>query len=661
MTGETFSTSPLVSLNDLEGCKPEIVGAKANSLSKMLNSGIAIPPGFVLTSQVFDRYANQTIPDDLAEIILQQFDSLNLRKVAVRSSSLVRNSDSGEDSKEHSWAGIFETYLNVAREDLINKIQGCWRSVQRPEVLEYMRSADVHPNQVSMAVIVQEMIDGDTAGVVDSINYDNPQFMLIEAVSGMGEALVQGDVTPDEYYIERDLESIAAKSIKVQEKELYAGQEGLEERKPESGEKQKLTDQDILKLFGQVHSLETEFGYPVDVEWVKKLGQIYITQARPLTNLGNRQVNPDQIFKSLLSPTSWAKRVTRPWNLFRTSLICNATNSSSLRQHGIELTDFLNIEESVVSTNDKKLHHFWEHQQRDRFFEGLAQFVDSYPILLRDFLRLAPEYNQRAQNALDNPDKEFKTLEGAMDFMYALAVFGTIIPITFLEAVQHSTDSEKHQQLMDYCEHLREASYHPIFTDRVIAPLAIQRIQDLGLPGDYFEYLTANEILDENVGSVEYRLRARANRQNFVYEYLNGREIVVWLDDIQSFIRDLDQSLILDAPEKVNELQGVSGYPGYVEGLARLVLTYDVTSVDMQRGNIIVTINGNPNIIRLMELSGGIVSDEGGRTSHIVRLARELKKPCVVGTRHATSLIRNNDFLVVDGDKGHVQIRRDNG
>lgn len=646
MTKEVFDKlkSPfLVSLDDLSACDPSRVGAKAHSLAKMVAEGILVPRGFIITAEAYDRYKDDSIPDSLKQEIEQQCRKLGFQRVAVRSSSLVHNLDIGEDSKEYSWAGVLTTHLNVFSEEVINQIEDCWKSIQKPEALVYMTKLGLTPSQLRMGVIVQEMIDGDMAGVADSIDYDNSQFMLVEAAPGLGDRVVSGEITPDQYYVHRETASIAAKKTEFQG----------------GGKELQLTDQLILDLFRQVNSLEAIFGYPVDVEWVAKEGLLYITQCRPLVGLDQAStVDADTIFQRLLYPKSWSLRVTRPWSIFRTSLLCNASNSPILRLHNIHLTDFINVQEQVPGSQENKLHHFWQSSQMASLFEGLRQFPETYPDLLNQFLQRAPEYNSQAKKFLKDPKKAFRNLEDALSFFYNLAVLGTIIPHAVLESNRSPVQSVKYSKLMEFCEELRTVSYHPEFTDKIVAPLAKRRIRDLGLKDANLAYLTINEILTGNIGSVDFRLNAAARGKNFTYQYLDGKELVIWLDNTLSLIKKLDSKIVPDNPLDIRELSGLIGYPGYCEGLARVVLTYDTSSIVLKDGDIIVTINGNPNLIRLMERSAGIVCDEGGMTSHIARLARELRKPCIMGTKYATSIIKDDDYLIEDANQGLVKIQR---
>lgn len=199
-----------------------------------------VPNGFVCTS--IDE--NE---------IYKKFDELNLNIVAVRSSAIC------EDSKENSFAGQFETILNVDKTHLIESVYKCFKSSNEINVKQYAIEKNVPENQMKVAVIVQEMIDGDISGVMFTKNpINNNNEIVIEFVRGLGEKLVQGEATPSQVIVEN-------KKIKQ-----YLGDKLL-------------TENTIIKLANIATKIEKHFGIPQDIEWTIKNDIIYVLQARPIT------------------------------------------------------------------------------------------------------------------------------------------------------------------------------------------------------------------------------------------------------------------------------------------------------------------------------------------------------------------------------------------
>lgn len=199
-----------------------------------------VPNGFVCTSLDENE-------------IYKKIEELNLNVVAVRSSAIC------EDSKENSFAGQFETILNVDKTNLIESIDKCFKSSNEINVKEYAIEKNVPENQMKVAVIVQEMINGDISGVMFTKNpINNNKEIVIEFVKGLGEKLVQGEETPSQVIIEDD---------KIKQ---YLGEKFLKENV-------------IIELANIAAKIEEYFGMPQDIEWTIKNDIIYVLQARPIT------------------------------------------------------------------------------------------------------------------------------------------------------------------------------------------------------------------------------------------------------------------------------------------------------------------------------------------------------------------------------------------
>lgn len=224
-----------------------LVGGKAASLGEMTKANFPVPLGFVITTE-----AQGVINEDE---IFKAFDLLDSEKVAVRSSAVA------EDSSQASWAGQLETYLNVSREDLIYKIKDCWRSIKSERAQSYAARQNLLGEQLLVAVAVQKMVKSKTAGVMFTANpvTNDRKEIVIESIAGLGEALVQGLVTPDSFVV--DKESLEIKHNGSQ-------------------------DQKIKELAKIGKAIEDHFGNPQDIEWaIDKKGKIWILQSRPITTL----------------------------------------------------------------------------------------------------------------------------------------------------------------------------------------------------------------------------------------------------------------------------------------------------------------------------------------------------------------------------------------
>lgn len=267
----------IIALNTNQETKTSLVGGKAASLIELISAGVSVPAGFVITTEAAG-IMDETLQNDL----YAAFDALAVDLVAVRSSA------TAEDGKSATWAGQLDTYLNVSRENLIQAVEDCWQSVNSARAQTYAKMQDAKVGPESVGVVIQEMVQSEVAGVAFSVNpiTQDASEIIIEAAYGLGEAVVSGSVTPDNYVVKKTGE-VLEKHVAEQAKQLiYTGAENEWVTVDEAVRaKQKLDDEQIAELLEQVKNIEAHFGFAVDIEWALSEGQIYITQSRPITTL----------------------------------------------------------------------------------------------------------------------------------------------------------------------------------------------------------------------------------------------------------------------------------------------------------------------------------------------------------------------------------------
>lgn len=297
-----------------------IAGGKGASLGEMEQNSIPVPPGFVVLASAFDYFLDQTdlgveiasilkkevnakdinsvedasekirdlisdasIPQEISREILQDFKELKAKDVAVRSSA------TAEDSSIASWAGELETYLNVTDKNLLNSVKKCWSSLFTPRAIFYRFEKKLEDSQVSVAVVVQKMVQSEISGICFTAHpvTKNRKQMIIEAGYGLGEAIVGGMVTPDTYVIDKNKTVIIDKNISQQEIMIVKSPAGTKKvRIPRAKqEKQKLADAKILELAKICQGIEKHYKKPQDIEFAVEKNKIYITQSRPITTL----------------------------------------------------------------------------------------------------------------------------------------------------------------------------------------------------------------------------------------------------------------------------------------------------------------------------------------------------------------------------------------
>src|SRR3989344_83743 len=228
---ELLRTFKKITKNDVE-----LAGGKGASLGEMTKAGISVPPGFVILAPAFDRFITETglkadidavlhkvkhqdinsvekasekiqsmilskdMPEDLVELIIDNFNDLGAKYVAVRSSA------TAEDSSSAAWAGQLDTFLNTTEDNLLENVQKCWASLFTPRAIFYRFEKNLHKEKISVAVAVQKMVESEVSGIAFSVHpvTEDRNQMIIEAGFGLGEAIVSGQVTPDSFVVEKN-------------------------------------------------------------------------------------------------------------------------------------------------------------------------------------------------------------------------------------------------------------------------------------------------------------------------------------------------------------------------------------------------------------------------------------------------------------------------
>lgn len=251
------------------------IGGKSAALMQLLRYGAPVPRGFVVTPDADVAAAGSDI--------MQAYAAMGCEYVAVRSSAI------GEDSKARSWAGQFESYLYVCGPDIIRRIADCRGS----GVTARARAYDAVGSAMPIAVIVQQMVDCSVAGVMftaNPITRDKDE-AVIEAVYGLGEQLVQGITTPDNFVMSKASRTVVRQTIARKEVAYVGGVSGIRELRVDATMQHQpaLNPAQLCELASIGAHLESEFGYPLDIEYGYANNTLYILQARPITTLMEKE------------------------------------------------------------------------------------------------------------------------------------------------------------------------------------------------------------------------------------------------------------------------------------------------------------------------------------------------------------------------------------
>lgn len=273
----------IINFDQIKKSDLKLVGGKGLSLGELTKIGISVPSGFVVSAKVFKAFKDKSLSEGVQKEILGAFDKLGVKKVAVRSSAIC------EDSKESSWAGQLETYLNIDRDNLLESIRKCWRSIKSQRVKEYAALTGMREEDLLVAVVIQKMVDSESAGILFTANpiAKNYNEIMVDFGYGLGELIVQGMITPSSFIIDKDTLGIKKRYLKAQEKMLISVDGGGKEVEVPIEKKNKpaLSDDEIIKLAKIAIKIEKHYKIPQDIEWAIERGKLYIVQSRPITTL----------------------------------------------------------------------------------------------------------------------------------------------------------------------------------------------------------------------------------------------------------------------------------------------------------------------------------------------------------------------------------------
>ncbi|WP_132057270.1 phosphoenolpyruvate synthase [Halorussus amylolyticus] len=310
-----------VAADDLES-----VGGKGASLGELTGAGLPVPSGFVVAAGTYRRFIEETgIEEELFDAVdVDTDDSAALAQAQSRAEELiletefpegmaaemldaydelgdgeefvaVRSSATAEDLPDASFAGQQETFLNVTREDLVQRVKECWASLFTQRAIYYRQEKGFDHSVVNIAVVVQRMVDAEKSGVMfTSHPSTGEKKLIIEAAWGLGEAVVSGSVSPDNYVVDRETGEVVDVTVAdkktMMEKDDETG-ETVERAVPdEDREAQVLDEADISRLVELGERVEDHYGTPQDVEWAIVAGEVFMLQSRPITTIDDSEI-----------------------------------------------------------------------------------------------------------------------------------------------------------------------------------------------------------------------------------------------------------------------------------------------------------------------------------------------------------------------------------
>ena len=299
-----------------------LVGGKGANLGEMVNAKIPVPDGFIVTARAYFDFLSTT---SLKQKILSEISQLDVEdsktlqavskriKIAIMAASMpkdlaediknyyhklsgehdrfvaVRSSATAEDLPDASFADQQETYLNVkGYKDVVSHVQQCWASLFEARAIYYRAQNGYSHLKVGIAVPIQLMIQSEVSGIMFTVNpiTNNRGEVSVEAAFGLGQPIVSGEITPDQYVVRKSTEKIVYRFISKQTWQFTkAGNTPVSKAHQQV---QKLDNKKIVELAKLGMHIDDHYGRPQDIEWGLEDGKLYIVQSRPVTTLNKK-------------------------------------------------------------------------------------------------------------------------------------------------------------------------------------------------------------------------------------------------------------------------------------------------------------------------------------------------------------------------------------
>ena len=742
-------------------------GGKASVLGTMHRNGLAVPAGVCICTAAYDMYLDSTGLRGriLLELSRKPFEEMRWEEMWDLSEKIkhlftltpvpwemereleeeisryfgkkavaVRSSAPGEDTAKTSFAGVHASYVNIRGvRDILHHLRLVWASLWSDTALLYRKEMGLDVSSSSMAVLVQEIVEGRTSGVAFGKNPDNGSESVIEAVYGLNSGLVDGTVEPDRWTLSRQTGDIKNHIPAEREKAVFASEGGTELKSiPESlQERPPLTSEEVLEVFELARKIESLLGTPQDVEWTFRGTTLYLLQARPITTLAGEDrdeqrrwyLNLKLSFENLkelrkaiedkyipemnaearelgkeklpgLSDPALAEEIEKRAEIYQkwysiywdefipfahgARLFGKVYNETVNPEDPFEFADLLSGTEMLSLERNRKLEEMADELRKNprilKVLKELDEKTENIPEKESEFkTKIEPETEPVIKTEVESERETENELKKELDFL--ISRYGG----------SYSGSPEAKRGLYRL---LIEMSSRP----RPSVKRDISRI--VHLKDKFFSHFSeknkqfAAELLD--LGRASYRLRDDDNiylgkiEAELKRAFLEGMRRLMERDwekaglmEIETFYApesrvELIKSLrdpaynpkwkklpekqeIFREKVKPRQLLGNPSGRGVSEGYARVILKED-DLFKVKAGEVLVCDAVDPNMTFVVPLCSAIIERRGGMLIHGAIIAREYGIPCITGVPDATQLIKNGDYLTVDGFLGIVTV-----
>ncbi len=674
-------------------------GSKAYSLSVLSEHGINIPDGICITSHAYNSFISSTKLKNLIFMELNRKDFSSMRWEEIWDISLrirnfflntplpekiyrnlkkiidinfkdkyvaVRSSAPGEDSRETSFAGLHESYLNITgTEEIIKHIKLVWASLWSDGALLYRKELGLDIRKSSMAVIVQEIIEGEKSGVIFSVNPSNPSEAVIESVYGLNQGLVDGTVEPHRWFLDRKKGLIFSYKSTSSSKYIISSEKGvmLSELPAEKINVPPLQNEEVIEVFHLSMACEKIFSSPQDVEWTFRGKNLYALQSRPVTAVAVHTDDKRPWYMSL-------KRSFEHLKILRKRVEEELLPEMDRVAEELSLTDIQNMSDRELEEEIEKrknIYKKWKDVYWNEFIplaHGMRLFGQFYNDTVKpgDPYEFMDLLSGEALIALER-NKYLQEISCLItEDVYKEYLSSGILPENITEVLNNymnrfgqlsGNELNLSQEKEGLLKLLFQLYKNPVKKNK--------RKKDENFFLSFFEGEKkhyAMELLE--LGRASYRLRDNDNiylgrikvqLQKAVSEY-KFRGFLYEEDSSKVNHSDFEREKSL----KARQIQGQPAGQGIATGTARVIVKQSQL-FEFKEGEILVCDAVQPDMTFIVPLASAIIERRGGMLIHGAIIAREYGLPCITGVPDATSLIHTGDEITADGYLGIVVIR----
>ncbi len=676
----------------------KLAGGKGASLGEMTQAGIPVPEGFVILSSVFDQVIGKNnlnieiedildkvnskkghtletasrkiqemilsteMSEDIQTEILESYKNLNCTFVAVRSSA------TSEDSASAAWAGQLDSFLNTNELTLLENVKKCWASLFTPRAILYRFEQKLNKDKISISVVVQKMVDSEESGIAFSVHpiTQDVNQIIIEAGFGLGEAIVSGSITPDDYVVDKSKVKILGININEQNKALYKKDKGGNEWKElgEKGKKQVLTEKEIIELAKLIIKIEKHYGFPCDIEWAREKGRFYILQSRPITTLNRK--NAESVRKELEEIKIINKRGPLelvvsypPQNVLLLEYMCSFSYSRDNPAYAI-----MNYKpgQTAVILQEKQF-EVWTNPKD----KPLIKDQKKIGIIDRNSREFCSYAKKELKKVIDITDSELSSSTKFIQTLDQVNKLNRKVYWYFTLYIEECfvTRNEKLIYQLQKTRMLFDdltSKYLWKTFDRLIEVL----INVYKIPEEMTKWATTKEVVDLVRNPSHLNMYHSIIDRPIAWIIINGEPTTV----IGEKVKKIREYLHRQDPFKIKEKQSLSenlikgfiGNKGYAIGEIQKILPEDFGNKNklkelLNKDNyILVTSMTIPEAVIYFKNAKAFITDEGGITCHAAIIAREMGIPCVIGTKIATRVLDNGDKVEVDANHGVIKI-----